>query len=119
MNSDQRPRSRATGWQRLAAALLALAAGPGLAHAEDWATFGLVGERTRLSPERSGSVFDGGGWEHRSAPGVLPAYRALLASPAIGDGYLVYGTQRNRLRALRETDWRDGRDLEAFLSVPG
>jgi len=82
--------------------LLALPAGT--VRADDWASLGLDGPRSRLSAERSGPLFGPAGWEH-----ILPAmkdtgYRAVIASPAVADGYLVFGTLYNEVVALREQD---------------
>lgn len=97
----------ASGWlTRLTAiaAAFAFSHAPGTARADDWTNLGLDGTRSRLSAEISGSRFDAGGWmnEWKSEPQV--SYRAIVATPAIGDGFLVYGTQRNLVRTLDETN---------------
>jgi outer membrane protein assembly factor BamB len=82
--------------------LLLLAAGP--ARADDWASLGLDGPRSRLSAERSGALFGPGRWEYTLPAMKDTGYRALIASPAASDGYLVVGTLYNELMALREQD---------------
>ena len=55
---------------------------PAAAHADDWATPGLDGARSRLSTERSGVGFTDGRWSF--TPGT--AARAL-ASPVVAEGF--------------------------------
>jgi outer membrane protein assembly factor BamB len=83
---------------------LALWLGADAARAEDWTSLGLDGTRTRLSSERSGSHFDAGAWRHEWPGDAGPSYRALLASPAVGDGYVTFATQQNLVRTLSEVD---------------
>jgi outer membrane protein assembly factor BamB len=88
-----------------AAALMALVV-PRAVQAEDWTSLGLDATRSRLSGERSGPSFGAARWEHTLPPVSDAVYRALLASPAVADGYLVYGTTRNVVRGLVEADGR-------------
>ena len=76
----------------------------GTARADDWTSFGLDATRTRLSAEASGGRFDAGSWEHAWKTNEPLSYRALVATPAIGDGYLAFATQRNLLRVIAEAD---------------
>jgi MYXO-CTERM domain-containing protein len=76
----------------------------GAARADDWASLGLDGTRARLSAERSGGTFGPARWEHSLPPIKDLVYRALMASPAVADGYLVYGTTGYLVQALREQD---------------
>jgi outer membrane protein assembly factor BamB len=83
---------------------LALSLGAGAAHAEDWTSLGLDGTRARLSREPSGSHFDAGSWTHEWQGDAGPSYRAVLASPAVGDGYVTFATQQNLVRTISEVD---------------
>src|SRR5262249_37262126 len=53
--------------------------------------------------------------------GQESVYRVLVASPAAADGFVVFGTSDNRLRAVRETDgqllWEVG-TIDAVLASP-
>jgi outer membrane protein assembly factor BamB len=75
------------------------------ARAIDWPGLGFDAARARLTPEVLGSTFgSAAAWAHR-LPAVQDAvYHSLLASPAAADGFVVFGTYDDRLRALRETD---------------
>jgi len=86
----------------LCGALSLLVAGPSMA--EDWTNFGLGASGTRLSAEVSGPVFDAGGWRHQWTTEGPLAYRAFLASPAVGDGFVAFATQRNLVRVINELD---------------
>ncbi|HVZ88723.1 MAG TPA: PQQ-binding-like beta-propeller repeat protein, partial [Polyangia bacterium] len=77
--SGQRAASRLRIVSPLAAAALALVSGA--AHADDWATLGLDGGRSRLSAERSGARFAAGRWSF--APGGAHA----VSSPVVADGF--------------------------------
>lgn len=95
---------------RFAASLVfALLAGAGQhVRAEDWTSFGAAPGLGRLSPERSGAGFTAG-WRHTLvAPGrevtISPVYRKLLASPAIADGYVVFGSYGDLVRVIRAAD---------------
>ena len=99
------------GCVHIRAALLCLGVGAafvgaGVARADDWSSWGLDAHRSRLSAEKSGPDFAAASWEHRWGQTDQPAYRALLASPAVADGFVVFATQRNMLGALREADGR-------------
>lgn len=95
----QRPR----GGCLLLAAGLTLAPAPLLA--ADWPDMGLGSSRARLSAEVLGPSFGRTpSWASRLPPVRDVGYRALLASPAAADGFIVFGTVDNRLRALRESD---------------
>ena len=79
--------------------------------ADDWPGFSLSETRARLSAERSGPLFRGGQWAYRLPPVQDSIDHALIASPAIADGFVIIGTSDARIRALRE---RDGRAVWAF-----
>ncbi|HSS38762.1 MAG TPA: PQQ-binding-like beta-propeller repeat protein [Polyangia bacterium] len=68
--------------------VIALAGGalsaPRAAHADDWATLGLDGARTRLATERSGTSFSDGHWTYAPKGGAR-----VLSSPVVADGYAV------------------------------
>jgi outer membrane protein assembly factor BamB len=74
------------------------------ARADDWTSLGLDGSRSRLSAERSGSLFGPARWEYTVPPMKDVGYRALIASPAAADGFLILGTLYNKVLALREQD---------------
>ncbi len=67
---------------------IALAAGalfaPPAARADDWATLGLDGARTRLGAERSGASFVDAHWTYAPRGGAR-----VLSSPVVADGYAV------------------------------
>jgi outer membrane protein assembly factor BamB len=98
-----------------ATAALVLLAGPA-ARAEDWSSHGLGGTRARISGERSGAIF-AKGWAHDLQSSEPAAHRALFSSPAVGDGYLVFATQRNLIRGLRELDGAKLWEVEAGGAV--
>src|SRR4051812_44705024 len=89
----------------------------GAAHADDWASLGLDGARSRLSAERSGALFGPARWEHRLPPVRDAVYRTLLASPAAADGVLVYGTYDAFVRGLRAEDGQPLWELRAKDAV--
>jgi outer membrane protein assembly factor BamB len=71
--------------------------------AEDWGVFGLA-SGMRRSIERFDIGFDQrASWRHALPEVTDPLYHTLLATPAIADGYVVYGTYDNRFRALDES----------------
>jgi outer membrane protein assembly factor BamB len=82
----------------------ALAFAGSSAHADDWLSHGLDGSRARISAEISGSHFDAGSWQHAWKTEPQLSYRAIVATPSAGDGYLAFATQRNLVRVIRETD---------------
>jgi hypothetical protein len=86
------------------AGVLSVRAAP--ASARDWGGLGLDGTRARITDEISGGRFDGGAWRHDWKPLVGGLEAALLASPAIADGYLAFATQQNLVRVLDERDGR-------------
>jgi outer membrane protein assembly factor BamB len=92
---------RTLSWISLAALL-----GVGTARADDWASLGLDGPRSRLSAERSGALFGSTHWEYTLPPMKDVGYRALIASPAAADGFLILGTLYNEVIALGEADGR-------------
>jgi outer membrane protein assembly factor BamB len=99
----------------LAGAGLALCLGaPRAARGEDWPGFNLAPGAGRLSAERSGPAFKPG-WQHALGPDRQSIYRALLASPAVGDGHVALGSYGDVIEVLRETD---GRPI-AHATVPG
>ena len=55
-----------------------------VARANDWGTSGLDAAHTRLSSERSGTLFTGGTWT-----ASFPTGAQVLASPVVGDGFVV------------------------------
>src|SRR4051794_1722399 len=94
---------RARSWSPTPLVLAFLCAA-GTAHADDWASLGLDAPRSRLSAERSGTVFGPSRWEHSLPPQKDLGYLALMASPAVADGYLVFGTSYDVVTGLREVD---------------
>jgi outer membrane protein assembly factor BamB len=74
------------------------------ARADDWLSLGLDDTRTRTSAEITGSRFDAGDWKHewKSEPQI--SYRALVATPSVGDGYVAFATQRNLVRVISALD---------------
>ncbi len=83
----------------LALTLLALPA-----RADDWPQLGLGPTRTRLSAEISGPSFGQRGWSFGLPMGAQrdAVYRALIASPAVQDGFIVLGTSDGQVRAIEE-----------------
>jgi len=86
--------------------------------AEDWGTPGLDATHTRLSAERSGTLFGGGRWT------VAPVGRGhTLASPIVADGYVVTAEIGGTVRALRaETgqplwQWSAGSEVHGTPAV--
>lgn len=64
--------------------------------ADDWATLGLDGGRTRLAAERSGASFSGGHWTY------APAGRGrVLSSPVVADGFAITADLDGNVTALR------------------
>src|SRR6185312_10427140 len=73
--------------------------------ADDWASLGLDGARTRLAAERSGASFSDGRWTY------APAGRArVLSSPVVADGFAITADLDGNVTALRPdtgaTVWR-------------
>jgi len=67
-----------------------------IAVADDWASLGLDGARTRLAAERSGASFSDGGWSY------APAGRArVLSSPVVADGFAITADLDGNVSALR------------------
>ena len=67
-----------------------------VARADDWATLGLDGGRTRLAAERSGASFSDGHWTY------APAGRArVLSSPVVADGFAITADLDGNITALR------------------
>ena len=79
---------------------VALAAGaltaPRVARADDWATLGLDGARTRLAAERSGAGFSGGHWTFAPKGGAR-----VLSSPVVADGFAITADLDGNVSALR------------------
>ena len=78
------------------------------AWADDWTSFGSASGLGRLTMERSGAGFTAG-WRHTLvAPGaesaISPVYRKLLASPAIADGFVAFGSYGDLVRVVRAAD---------------
>ena len=95
---------------RLAIAVLAAAAtagrGEGRAGATDWTSFGGGGTSSRATAEAVGARF-APLWT--SPPPIAaahpePIYTAVLASPAVGDGFVAVATYGNKVRVMREQD---------------
>lgn len=79
----------------------------GAAGATDWPGLGLGASGTRLTTETLGPTFSSAAsWTNQLPPVQDAFYHALVASPAAADGFVVFGTSDNRLRALRESDGR-------------
>ncbi|MES1165266.1 MAG: PQQ-binding-like beta-propeller repeat protein, partial [Verrucomicrobiota bacterium] len=78
---------------------LALAAGalcaPRVAQADDWATLGLDGGRSRLAAERSGASFSDGRWMFAPKGGAR-----VLSSPVVADGFAVSADLDGNVSAL-------------------
>ncbi len=70
----------------VALAAAALSA-PRAARADDWATLGLDGARTRLAAERSGASFSDGHWTYAPKGGAR-----VLSSPVVADGFASAST---------------------------
>ncbi|HEY2903193.1 MAG TPA: PQQ-binding-like beta-propeller repeat protein [Polyangia bacterium] len=72
---------------------------PRAAHADDWLSHGMDAAHSRFSTERSGAGFAAGGWTFALPDGV-----ATVSSPAVADGYVVFGAFDGLVRALRAAD---------------
>jgi len=77
----------------LAAAALSA---PRAAHADDWATLGLDGGRTRQAAERSGAQFSDGHWTYAPKGGAR-----VLSSPVAADGFAISVDLDGNVSALR------------------
>ena len=92
------------GFSVLAAVGLLL--GTAVARADDWVSLGLDAARSRVSAERTGAEFKLGEWQY-----VLPAVadainRVIVSSPAVADGYVVFGTTTGEVVAVGAVDGR-------------
>lgn len=85
---------RAAGSALLSLLAVGLAAGP--ARADDWASPGLDGARSRLSVERSGAKFTDGHWSFSPATGAR-----ALASPVVAEGFVVSADLDGTIGVLR------------------
>lgn len=95
-----RTRALAKGVSGLLGFLVGVSAGGGgSARADDWISHGANAAHARLSAERSGAGFGAGGWTY-----ALPTGAATVSSPAIADGYVVFGAFDGVVRALRARD---------------
>jgi outer membrane protein assembly factor BamB len=72
--------------------------------ADDWGSLGLTAGRGRVSAELTGARFDASVWRHEWKGEPQPARRALVASPAVADGFVAFASQRNTVRVLAEDD---------------
>ena len=66
------------------------------AQADDWATLGLDGARTRLAAERSGASFGDGHWTYAPKGGA-----GVLSSPVVADGFAISADLDGNVSALR------------------
>ncbi|HXI55565.1 MAG TPA: PQQ-binding-like beta-propeller repeat protein [Polyangia bacterium] len=73
----------------------------GSAHADDWISHGADAAHTRFSAERSGAAFAAGSWTFS-----LPPTAMTVSSPAVADGFVVFGDFNGVVRALRASDGR-------------
>jgi MYXO-CTERM domain-containing protein len=85
----------------IAMAIGTLLAGGRVARADDWTSFGLGSGR--LSAERSGPRF-AAGWRYELPAERQSIYRAVVASPAVADGFLALGNYGDRVFVLGEAD---------------
>ena len=91
--------------RRISLVALALAATvattlvPRAARAIDWSSHGLNRSHQRLTAERSGAAFRGDSWTF-----TLPETTASVSSPAVADGYLVFGAFDGIVRAVGASD---------------
>ena len=85
-------------------AAAAVAVGEGNAAATDWTSFGRGGTGAHATTEVLGARFTPLWTSAISTTRAEPVYRALLASPAVADGYIAVATYGNRVQVLREQD---------------
>ncbi|MFH1024483.1 MAG: PQQ-binding-like beta-propeller repeat protein [Planctomycetota bacterium] len=94
----------------LCVAAIGVAWMPGaLCRADDWPHLGLDNGRTRASAEISGNTFAGGAWSY-TVPGAK-----VVSSPAVADGYVVFGAGDGKVRVLGE----DGTFIREFTTGDG
>lgn len=99
------------------AALATLA--PGRARTDDWPHLGRDETRSRAATEPTGTSFSGGSWSF-SAGGTR-----IVSSPAVAEGYVVFGADDRKVRALREDtglpawEFTTGREILASPAVQG
>ena len=84
-------------------ALLAMTWGAATARADDWTSQGLDGAHSRRSSEQSGAAFGNQIWSYDSG-GTQAVFKNIVSSPAVADGFIVFGTAEGLVRALRATD---------------
>jgi outer membrane protein assembly factor BamB len=82
-------------------ASLATALAANVARADDWPSRGLATNNQRASGEQIGGTFAAGRWAYQLPPGV-----ATVASPAVADGYVVFGAFDGVVRTIGEIDGR-------------
>ncbi len=88
----------------IAAASFVLAITGRPASATDWIGFGLDAARSRATSEVIGTKFAPTWRSDLATTSPDAVYRALLASPAVADGYIAVASYGNTVRVLRESD---------------
>ena len=77
----------------------------GAVRAGDWTSLGLDQGRSRATTERSGPRSEGGNGGTRLPLVVDTINRVLVSSPAVADGFAVFGTTTGDVVALGASGW--------------
>lgn len=111
-NGQVQPRAPRRAGALMGAALVAvgLTSAVGTARADDWTSLGLDAARSRTTLERSGPAFRAREWRFTLPPVAEAINRVLVSTPAVADGFVVFGTTSGEIVAVGASDgqlrWR-------------